>query len=250
MERIQSFYHIVVYRWNSGRTGKILVGVAATLVLCLVCTLCSTIQNIVSPRARVTPTAVVAQATNTPRPTNTPRSPTATPLPTDTPQPAPTATPTSPPAPTATSVPTVTPFVAGIPGLHPADIKVNLEDREFECGDVEEGVTHYLWTCRREVSTIEFVVTFYARSLDTVDFLNAVVLQPASPAVEIASPVLGFMATMPYDNADPDAARAWVEETLPTLKGQGDIRTAEFGGVPFELFGSPEALSLQYGILE
>lgn len=250
MQRIQSFLQTVVQSWNSGRSGKIVVGAGVALVLCLVCTLCSAVQNVISPRSTASPTAAVAQATDTPRPTNTPVPtntpipPTAAPKPTNTPQPKPTAAPTSPPAATAT------PFVAGIPGLHPVDIKVELGNRGFDCGDVEEGVTHYSWTCRREVSTIEFVVTFYARSLDTVDFVTAVVLQPASPAVEIASPVLGFMATMPYDNAEPDAARAWVEQTLPTLEGEGDVRTAEFGGVPFELFGSPAALNLQYGALE
>ena len=91
MQRLQSLAHIIVYRWNSGRNGKILVGLVGVLALCLVCTFCSAVQNAVTPRP-----------TNTPKPTNTPR-------PTNTPKPAPTDTPTPlPPTATPTTTPTLT----------------------------------------------------------------------------------------------------------------------------------------------
>lgn len=56
--------------------------------------------------------------------------------------------------------------------------------------------------------------------------------------------------SMPYDGADPEAARAWVTDTLPTLQGAGDVRTATFGGVEYQLYGIPTARALEIGTLQ
>jgi hypothetical protein len=136
-----------------------------------------------------------------------------------------------------------------LPGLQPADIKVNLEQRQFACTSADKGVTYYVWTCKRDVGTIQMVVDFYARTLQSVDYINAVVLQLGQPEDKVATPFLAFMATMPYDGAEPDKARAWVETTLPTIKQDRDVRTATFGGVTHELFGGPTARNLQIGSL-
>lgn len=119
MQRIQSFLQAVVQSWNSGRSGKIVVGAGAALVLCLGCGLCGAVQNALNPNAQqervaAQATADAARPTATPRPTNTPRpTPTETPTippPTDTPiPPPPTQTPTlSPPTQTPTVTPTQT----------------------------------------------------------------------------------------------------------------------------------------------
>lgn len=127
MQRLQSLAHIIVYRWNSGRNGKILVGVVGVLALCLACTLCSALQNAVNPRAKQD--AVVVQTTpkptNTPQPTRTPR-PTNTPRSTNTPKPTPTDTPTPlPPTETPTTTPTLT-FEEGIQQMARTSFRDNL----------------------------------------------------------------------------------------------------------------------------
>lgn len=75
-------------------------------------------------------------------------------------------------------------------------------------------------------------------------------LQFGDPDDDLAASVLGFLATVPYDGAEPERARAWVEETLPTIKAAGDVRTATFGGVPFRLYGPPTARILEIGTLQ
>ncbi len=82
------------------------------------------------------------EPTSTPLPTDTPIPPTLTSFPSPTPSPS--FTPTSIPTSTSTRItPTTQPtqshtvaptqYIEGLPGLNPADITINLEDRGFEC---------------------------------------------------------------------------------------------------------------------
>ena len=57
------------------------------------------------------------------------------------------------------------------------------------------------------------------------------------------------MATMPYDGAVQEEARNWVETTLPSLTGQGDVRENVFAGVKYSLSGIPTAFTLEMGDL-
>jgi hypothetical protein len=129
----------------------------------------------------------------------------------------------------------------------PADVKVNLENKGFTCTNTEgPNQGYYVWTCNRDTAGVTLHVEFYARSLLTVDYIDANVLQFVEPQDDVAVSFLGFMATMPYDGAQPDKARAWVAQTLPTIT-QGEERTAEFGGVSFRLAGIPTARFMHMG---
>lgn len=176
------------------------------------------------------------------------RQPTFTPQSTNPPMPTSTPVPTKPPAPTPTTEPKK---VGLLPGLQPADVKVNLENRQFKCSSAEMSAdkTYYVWTCKRDSSAYQMTAIFYGRTLLTVDYINCAVVQFGQADDGIASPFLGFMATMPYDGAEPQRARTWVEQTLPTIKQSGDVREATFGGVKHRLFGIPTARNLQIGDL-
>ena len=81
-----------------------------------------------------------------------------------------------------------------------------------------------------------------------VDFIDTTVLQFTTPSNEIAATLMGFVATMPYENAKPEDARTWVENTIPTLSGEpGGGKEMVFAGVKYLLYGSPTALTLQIG---
>lgn len=249
------------WRVNIPLRGRLLAVPGFLLVLSFCC-LCSITSMITSPSTTRTPAPVgrtnaTLTPTATPLPVASPVPPTATRLPpTVTPVP-PTATPippTRPPAtPTATRLPPTAPPVTrgNLPGLQPADVKVNLEERQFKCGSVTQGQTLYTWTCKLETAAEQFTVQIYARTLLTVDYLNVTTVKlVAAPDDSLtAQSLLGFMATMPFDGAQPAAARTWVETTLPTIKQNGDVRTATFGNVPYRLFGNPAARTLQMGAL-
>ena len=66
----------------------------------------------------------------------------------------------------------------------------------------------------------------------------------SSSHIKNAVEILGFIATLPYDGADPNKARQWVYDTLPQLQGQGDIREMEINGVKFTIYGIPTFYTL------
>jgi hypothetical protein len=94
--------------------------------------------------------------------------------------------------------------------LRPADVSGNLEGKGCTCSSADFGVSYYSWTCERDAVIAKYQVDYYASSLTTVDLLESTVLQFVDvPDDDLAAAFLGFMATMPYDGADPQAARAW-----------------------------------------
>jgi hypothetical protein len=77
-----------------------------------------------------------------------------------------------------------------------------------------------------------------------------VVRQNGNPDNKVATELLSFVATLPYDGASPEDARQWVENTIPTLSAKpDDAQEAVFGGVKFVLSGPPTALTLEMGEL-
>jgi hypothetical protein len=172
---------------------------------------------------------VITQISNTPEFTNTPEL-------------------TNTPA--VTDIAAITPVVGILPGLQPADVKINLEERQFTC-DLIFGPTdsdpYYKWECKSESTNYLMLVEIWSKSLFTVDLIQSSIMQFGTPDDELAANFLGFMATMPYDGADPQSARNWVEVTLPTIAISGDVRDATFGGVKFLLYGIPTARFLEFG---
>lgn len=139
---------------------------------------------------------------------------------------------------------------ANIPGLSPVDVTRNLEDRQFDCGDFNKVNDYYNWTCTYTTDQFTAQVDFTGLTVDTVDWISATVAQLSEVSDEVAAPILGFVATMPYEGAEPETARAWVETTLPTLTGEvGEAATNTIGGVPYKLYGPPTARTLELGEL-
>lgn len=166
----------------------------------------------------------------------------ATETPTDAPEP------TRTPAATKTPLPTKAPeVVAGlIPGLVRTDVTVNLEERGFTCGSVEESDGYYSWLCQIDNDEASGFVTVYGRTLTTVDLIDASI----TAGDDVAGAILGFIATMPFEGAEPEAARGWVEATLPGIAKNGDVRTKRFGGVEYRLFGAAPGRVLEIGELQ
>jgi len=163
-------------------------------------------------------------------------------------------------APTETLIPTIAPSrtpaptptekaKALIPGLMPADVTVNLEQRGFTCGTVEQGQLYYVRTCNKDTAAYSLHVEIYGRELFSVDFIDSTILQFGTPDYELAASFLGFMATMPYDGAVQQESRSWVEATIPTIKKQGDIAEKVFAGVTYRLKGISTAITLEMGDL-
>lgn len=182
--------------------------------------------------------------------------------PTDTPPPAATKTvvPTStidpsftPPTPTPSSTiaPTATPTEAPVgkmPGLVPDKLVAELRVLGYTCGAPDLAMGVYSWWCDRKTETKTFIVEIWSRTLDTIDAVRGTVIHLDLVADDtLALTLLKYLAALPYTNAQPEKATAWVEQTLPTIKQNGDVRTAQYGGVAYELYGLPTGRSLVVG---
>jgi len=138
-----------------------------------------------------------------------------------------------------------------LPGLSPVNVTVGLEKRNFTCTAVEKKLAYYERTCLKGLpSDSLFQVVIYGREPFIVDFIEASVKQNKTPDNKIAAELLGFVASLPYDSATPEDARAWVENTISTLGGDPNAaQTKVFGGVNYLLRGTPAALTLEVGEL-
>jgi hypothetical protein len=153
---------------------------------------------------------------------------------------------------TSTIEPTLDSKVTGqLPGLSPVNVTLSLEQQNFTCTQVKKGVAYYERTCLKGLpSTVLFQVVISGRESFIVDFIEIVVRQNGNPDNKVATELLSFVATLPYDGASPEDARQWVENTIPTLSAKpDDAQEAVFGGVKFVLSGPPTALTLEMGEL-
>lgn len=167
-----------------------------------------------------------------------------------------TAAPINSPAPleilTSTVEPTPNSKATGqLPGLSAVNVTVNLEGQEFTCTQVKKVAGHYERSCVKGLpSTNLFQVVIAGKEPFVVDFIRTSVRQNENPDNKIATELLSFMATLPYDGATPEDAKAWVEATIPALGGKpDDSQEMVFGGVKYVLSGPPTALTLEMGEL-
>jgi hypothetical protein len=254
MQAVQRFFS-----WWSGTfkkqgiVGKVAFGCFSLFMLCCLCSVPIGLLNPSKSTPEVTKTVVVEVSPS-------PISESAIPTETKAAEVVSTETTVAAVSPTETIIPTIAPsntpaptptekISAFLPGLKPADVTVNLEQRGFTCSSVEQGQLYYTRVCNKDTADYSLHVEIYGRELFSVDFIDSTVLQYATPDNGFAASFLGFMATMPYDGAVQDESRSWVETTLPTLKGQGDVREKVFAGVTYRLFGIPTAITLEMGNL-
>lgn len=145
-----------------------------------------------------------------------------------------------------TSAPTSALEFPLIPGMALIDFTFNLEDRGFTCTDTVVLNNRYSTSCTDD-STPTVLLTAMATGPDDerVDYLTATVTQTITPSDDIAAVFLGFVATMPYEGASPEAAKAWVEATLPLVGDGSTPQTTNFGSVKFTLSGDPANRTLE-----
>ncbi|MGD9932882.1 MAG: hypothetical protein AB7T37_04115 [Dehalococcoidia bacterium] len=185
-------YWALPWKWKAGIAGGLLVAIFV-------------VGAVTGGEDSQTTTPPADASTDTPAPTPSP-----TPKTTDTPRPTNTPAPTNTPKPTATPEPPTS-----IPGLTAADITKNLEPRGFKCSGPDRGQTMELWSCTSTSTSTIITVSFMGASATRIRSVSATVIvtapgQPDSPAADF----LGYLATLPYDRADPAKARAWVEANI------------------------------------
>lgn len=146
-----------------------------------------------------------------------------------------------------TAVPTIgrKPIVVGIPGLHTSFVALHLHPAQFRCDkDSNDAGGFYSITCN---GTSDFFFKVWSKDGNRAELIVGTVRQRADIPDTTTIPIafLSKLATISYTDATPDAAKAWVEKTIPLLgEDPSDLKEAEFGGVKFKLYRTSTSVYL------
>lgn len=119
-----------------------------------------------------------------------------------------------------------------IPGLSPVDVYLSLEQKGFAVNRSGGGKNGMLWTCKSKDYGIDYEVAIFSHSTDDVETVNAsVMVDVTKKQIKAARQFLSYIASLPYANANPQKAKAWVEQNFDKDKAGVVI-----GGVKFTIF--------------
>ena len=124
------------------------------------------------------------------------------------------------------------PTPSNIPGLTPQDVYLNLENRGFKCSEPElmRPDNEVRWTCEKKEANGEYLVEINSSDANSVRLVEAwVISYDRARADALAQDFLGYVATTPYEGAQPEEAKVWVKQSV------GSKASAEFGGVSYTL---------------
>ena len=126
----------------------------------------------------------------------------------------------------ASSAPAATAAPDHLVGLHASDITKGFRERGLTCTDavLEKDTWHYV--CESSTPLVQYRGEFHAKVPGRVEYIRVLVAQSGTAKVELAAPLLAFLANLRYQDADPDAARAWLEKAI-SAPGQTQIGLAK-----------------------
>jgi hypothetical protein len=126
----------------------------------------------------------------------------------------------------ASSAPAAAAAPDHLAGLHASDLLKGFRERGLVCKDpvLEREFRHYV--CESSTPLVQYRAEFYAKVPGRVEYIRVLVAQTGDAKLEVAGPLLAFVANQRYEGADPDAARAWVEKAV-AAPGQTEIGIAK-----------------------
>jgi hypothetical protein len=127
-----------------------------------------------------------------------------------------------------------------LPGINPVDILMQFEKAyNLDCLGWEYFSDVWLDEC---ISTgfkdPSYGFTVFSRNEDTVDYIEASVLQIDNPNVNIILSYFEEVLSLPYEGSNPDEILNWIESEIPSLNSTpGDIRQLYYSNVSYKLYG-------------
>jgi hypothetical protein len=125
------------------------------------------------------------------------------------------------------SAPAAPPAPDHLVGLHASDLTKGFRERGLTCKDavLEKDTWHYV--CESSTPLVQYRGEFYAKVPGRVEYIRVLVAQSGAAKLEVAAPLLAFLANQKYQGADPVKAREWVEKAV-TAPGQTVFGLAKF----------------------
>lgn len=138
-----------------------------------------------------------------------------------------------------------------IPGLTPKELISILEAEGFTCPKprVDEK-QRIIWKCEKNEAGIGYELLILSKDENSINLIDANINQEARTASdEKAAAYLCYIGTLPFGGQEQQESCQWILETLPSITEMGDLRPAQFNGIPHLLYGISQARSLELGSL-
>jgi hypothetical protein len=110
-------------------------------------------------------------------------------------------------------------------GLHASDLTKGFRERGLACKDAVLEKDTWHWLCESSTPLVQYRGEFYGKAPGRVEYIRVLIAQAGTAKLEVAAPLLAFVANQRYEGADPAKARAWVEQSV-TAPGQTAIGLA------------------------
>lgn len=136
-----------------------------------------------------------------------------------------------------------------IPGLILADAMSHAENLGFSCDFPQKVGPNFITTCHKDGDAAQ-TVEIYSEDGETVNLVSGTVNQPDPPIIEPLLPFLSDLATITYDGADPEQARAFVDEQVRSALTGSETTELLIGGVRFRVLGELTAIWLDIEVPE
>ncbi|MBA3727120.1 MAG: hypothetical protein H0W86_11920 [Armatimonadetes bacterium] len=116
-----------------------------------------------------------------------------------------------------------------IPGLVAVDVHGNFTNKGFTLTKINE-LDQHLWTCVKEDEVRRMSVDALGASTTKIASVRGFYVDKSDgDADQLAKDFLGYVASIPYEGAEPNRAKEWVRTNV------GSNSTVTIGGVSFEL---------------
>lgn len=115
-----------------------------------------------------------------------------------------------------------------IPGIQAVDVHGNLTDKGFKLEKIM-GDGDTLWVCTLSEGKIQFRAEAYGKGPTAITSVRATVIDTSGTINTSATEFLSYLASLPYEGAEPDKAKKWVAENISSTS------STVIGGVKFDL---------------
>jgi hypothetical protein len=98
--------------------------------------------------------------------------------------------------------------------LHASDLTKGFAEQGLTCKAPQKERDTQHWVCESTTPIVQRLAEFYGKAPGRIEYIRVVVTQSGSPKLEMLGPLVGYVASLRYEGADPEAARAWAEKNL------------------------------------
>ena len=115
-----------------------------------------------------------------------------------------------------------------ISGLDPVTVYLNLQEKGFNV-DKDYSTDGNLWTCKYSAEGLDYTVTIYSpKAVDKAQSVRMSIMASPYSSISNGLQLACYIATIPYDTADIEKAKQFVENNYNNDKSSIVIGDAEF----------------------